>query len=54
MSNNKFNFRIGMLHIKITNDNTLVFSINYYHKWLARPFFELYICDFTRSDCNEL
>jgi len=42
MSDLIFNLRVGKLHIQITNDWQLRFSLNDYHRWLKRPIITLY------------
>jgi len=42
MSNLIFNLRIGKLHITISDEWKLRFSINNYHKWFASPMIQLY------------
>ena len=42
MSNLIFNWRIGKLHIQVTNNWQLHLSINDYHRWLKWPMLTLY------------
>ena len=42
MSPYKFNFRIGKLHITVSVERKLAFSINNYHTWFGRPIVRLY------------
>ena len=42
MSDYKFNFRIGKLHIVITVEGKLLFLINDYHTWLGKPMIQLH------------